>query len=300
MRNDHRMRVMVAGSSGLIGTSLVPHLRHSGHEVLRLVRRAPRAPDERGWDPPAGRLQDGALDGVDAVVNLCGVGLDRPWSGARKQAIRDSRVEPTEVLAAAVAAHRVPTLLNASGVNYYGDTGDREADETAPPGRGFLAEVCQDWEATTAAAQATSRVVLLRTGPVLSPSGGLLGRLRPLFRLMLGGRLGSGQQYLSWISLDDEVGAIAFLLEHPEVSGPVNLVGPKPVTNQQFTEALARALGRPAPFAVPAGVLTALLGEAAEEMLLGGPRAIPAVLLRHGYRFDHHTIDEALAAALPV
>jgi len=300
VRNDHRMRVMVAGSSGLIGTSLVPHLRHSGHEVLRLVRRAPRAPDERGWDPPAGRLQDGALDGVDAVVNLCGVGLDRPWSGARKQAIRDSRVEPTEVLAAAVAAHRVPTLLNASGVNYYGDTGDREVDETAPPGRGFLAEVCQDWEATTAAAQATSRVVLLRTGPVLSPSGGLLGRLRPLFRLMLGGRLGSGQQYLSWISLDDEVGAIAFLLEHPEVSGPVNLVGPKPVTNQQFTEALARALGRPAPFAVPAGVLTALLGEAAEEMLLGGPRAIPAVLLRHGYRFDHHTIDEALAAALPV
>jgi len=300
VRNDHRMRVMVAGSSGLIGTSLVPHLRHSGHEVLRLVRRAPRAPDERGWDPPAGRLQDGALDGVDAVVNLCGVGLDRPWSGARKQAIRDSRVEPTEVLAAAVAAHRVPTLLNASGVNYDGDTGDREVDETAPPGRGFLAEVCQDWEATTAAAQATSRVVLLRTGPVLSPSGGLLGRLRPLFRLMLGGRLGSGQQYLSWISLDDEVGAIAFLLEHPEVSGPVNLVGPKPVTNQQFTEALARALGRPAPFAVPAGVLTALLGEAAEEMLLGGPRAIPAVLLRHGYRFDHHTIDEALAAALPV
>jgi uncharacterized protein (TIGR01777 family) len=294
------MRVMIAGSSGLIGTSLVPHLRHSGHEVLRLVRRAPRAPDERGWDPPAGRLQDGALDGVDAVVNLCGVGLDRPWSGARKQAIRDSRVEPTEVLAAAVAAHRVPTLLNASGVNYYGDTGDREVDETAPPGRGFLAEVCQDWEAATAAAQATSRVVLPRTGPVLSPSGGLLGRLRPLFRLMLGGRLGSGQQYLSWISLDDEVGAIAFLLEHPEVSGPVNLVGPKPVTNQQFTEALARALGRPAPFAVPAGVLTALLGEAAEEMLLGGPRAIPAVLLRRGYRFDHHTIDEALAAALPV
>jgi uncharacterized protein len=294
------MRVMIAGSSGLIGTSLVPHLRHSGHEVLRLVRRAPRAPDERGWDPPAGRLQDGALEGVDAVVNLCGVGLDRRWSGSRKQAIRDSRVEPTEVLAAAVATHRVPTLLNASGVNYYGDTGDREVDETAPPGRGFLAEVCQDWEAATAAARATSRVVLLRTGPVLSPSGGLLGRLRPLFQLMLGGRLGSGQQYLSWISLDDEVGAIAFLLEHPEVSGPVNLVGPKPVTNQQFTEALARAVGRPAPFAVPAGALTALLGEAAEEMLLGGPRAIPAVLLHHGYPFQHNMIDEALAAAMPV
>jgi uncharacterized protein len=297
VRHDLGMRVMIAGSSGLVGTSLVPHLRHSGHEVLRLVRRAPRAPDERGWDPPAGRLQDGALDGMDAVVNLCGVGLDRRWSGARKQAIRDSRLEPTEVLAAAMAAHRVPTLINASGVNYYGDTGDREVDETAPPGRGFLAEVCRDWEAATVAAEATGRVVLLRTGPVLSPSGGILGRLRPLFRLMLGGRIGSGQQYLSWISLDDVVGTITFLLEH-EVSGPVNLVGPKPVTNQQFTAALGRALGRPAPFVVPGGALTVLLGEAAEEMLLGGPRAVPAVLLRHGYRFRHNTIDEALTAAI--
>jgi uncharacterized protein (TIGR01777 family) len=265
---------------------------------MRLVRRAPRAPDERGWDPPAGRLQEGALDGVDAVVNLCGSSLDRRWNGARKQAIRDSRVEPTEVLAAAVAAHGVPTLLNASAVGYYGDTGDREVDETAPPGHGFLAEVCRDWEDATAAAEATSRVVRLRSGPVLSPSGGLLGRLRPLFRLMLGGRIGSGRQYLSWISLDDEVGAIGFLLEHPEVSGPVNLVGPRPVTNQQFTEALARAVGRPAPFAVPASALTALFGEAAEEMLLSGPRAVPAVLPRHGYQFHHNTIDEALAAAV--
>jgi uncharacterized protein (TIGR01777 family) len=158
--------------------------------------------------------------------------------------------------------------------------------------------VCQDWEAATVAAEATSRVVLLRTGPVLSPSGGILGRLRPLFRLMLGGRIGSGQQYLSWISLDDAVGAIRFLVEHAEAAGPVNLVGPKPVTNEQFTAALGRAVGRPAPFVVPAGALTALLGEAADEMLLGGPRAVPAVLLRHGYRFRHNTIDEALTAAI--
>jgi uncharacterized protein (TIGR01777 family) len=292
------MRVMIAGSSGLIGTSLVPHLRHSGHEVLRLVRRAPRAPDERGWDPPAGRLQDGALDGVDAVINLCGVGIgDRRWSGARKQALKDSRVEPTEVLAAAVAAHQVPVLINASGINYYGDTGDREVDETAPRGRGFLAELCEDWEAATAAAQPTSRVVRLRSGAVLSASGGLLGKLRPVFRLMLGGRIGTGRQYLPWISLDDEVGAIAFLLEHPEVSGPVNLVGPDPVTNAQFTDALGRTLGRPTPLPVPAVALKAVLGEAANELVLTGPRAVPAVLQRTGYQFQHTTVTEALTAA---
>ncbi|HTF46896.1 MAG TPA: TIGR01777 family oxidoreductase [Pseudonocardia sp.] len=291
------MRVMIAGSSGLIGTSLVPHLRHSGHEVLRLVRRAPRAPDERGWDPPAGRLQDGALDGVDAVINLCGVGIgDRRWSGARKQALKDSRVEPTEVLAAAVAAHQVPALINASGINYYGDTGEREVDESAPRGRGFLAELCEDWEAATTAAQPTSRVVRLRSGAVLSASGGLLGRLRPVFRLMLGGRIGTGRQYLPWISLDDEVGAIAFLLEHPEVSGPVNLVGPEPITNAQFTEALGRTLGRPTPLPVPAVALKAVLGEAAEELVLTGPRAVPAVLQRTGYRFQHTTVTEALSA----
>ncbi|WP_028922749.1 TIGR01777 family oxidoreductase [Pseudonocardia acaciae] len=292
------MRVMIAGSSGLIGTSLVPHLRHTGHEVLRLVRRAPRAPDERGWDPPAGWLQSGALDGVDAVVNLCGVGIgDRRWSGARKQAIRDSRVEPTEVLAAAVAAHGIPTMVNASGISYYGDTGDREVDETAPLGAGFLAEVCRDWEAATAAAQPASRVVRLRSGAVLSPSGGLLGRLRPLFSLALGGRLGSGRQYLPWISLDDEVGAIAFLLEHPEVTGPVNLVAPEQVTNARFTEELGRAVNRPTPFPVPAVALRAVLGEAADELALTGPRAAPAVLQRHGFPYRHATLAEALSAA---
>jgi uncharacterized protein (TIGR01777 family) len=293
------MRVMIAGSSGLIGTSLVPHLRHLGHEVLRLVRREPRAPDERGWDPPAGQLEDGSLDGVDAVINLCGVGIaDRRWSGARKQAIRDSRVEPTEVLAAAVAAQRIPTLVNASGINYYGDTRDRQVDETAPAGSGFLAEVCRDWEAATAAAHTTSRVVLLRSGAVLSPSGGILGRLRPLFALMLGGRIGTGQQYLPWISLDDEVGAITFLLEHADVSGPVNLVGPEPVTNAQFTEALGRVLNRPTPFPVPGAAVKAILGEAAHELVLTGPRAVPSVLTRAGYQFRHPTVADALAAAV--
>jgi len=293
------MRVMIAGSSGLIGTSLVPHLRHVGHEVLRLVRREPRAPDERRWDPPSGSVQDGALDGVDAVVNLCGVGIaDRRWSGARKQLIKDSRVEPTEVLAGAVAAHGVSTLVNASGINYYGDTGDRQVDESAPLGSGFLAEVCHAWEAAAAPASANGRVVLLRSGAVLSHSGGMLGKLRPLFRLGLGGRIGGGRQYMPWISLDDQVRAIAFLLEHPEVSGPANLVAPETVTNAQFTEALGRALGRPTPLPVPAIAVKAVMGEAAEELVLGGPRAMPGVLRAAGYAFRHPTLTEALSAAV--
>ncbi|WP_028932789.1 TIGR01777 family oxidoreductase [Pseudonocardia spinosispora] len=294
------MRVMIAGASGLIGTSLIPHLRHGGHEVLRLVRRESRAPDERTWDPPAGRMQDGSMDGVDAIINLCGVGIaDRRWSGDRKQAIKDSRVEPSEVLAAAAAAHRTPTLINASGINFYGDTQDREVDETAPVGTGFLAEVCRDWEAATSAAQPTTRVVLLRTGAVLSPSGGMLGKLRPLFSLMLGGRIGSGRQYMPWISLDDEVGAISFLLENQDVSGPVNMVGPQPATNAEFTEALGSALRRPTPFPVPPPALKAVLGaEMARELVLTGPRAVPSVLDKAGYRFQHRTVADALTAAV--
>jgi hypothetical protein len=293
------MRVMIAGASGLIGTSLIPHLRRHGHEVLRLVRREPRAPDERGWDPPAGRVQDGAMQGVDAIVNLCGVGIaDRRWSGARKQAIRDSRVEPTEVLAAAAAANRVPTMLNASGINFYGPTGERAVDETAPGGTGFLAEVCRDWEAGTAAAAGSSRVVLLRTGAVLSTSGGMLGKLRPLFTMMLGGRIGSGRQYMPWISLDDEVGAISFLLEHQELAGPVNLVAPEHVTNAEFTRALGRAVRRPTPFPVPAPALRLALGEMAEELVLTGPRAVPAVLTGAGYQFQYPTLEDALRSVM--
>ena len=294
------MRVVVAGSSGLIGTALVADLRHAGHEVLRLVRRAPAAPDERGWDPPAGRIDDGTFDGVDAVVNLNGAGIgDRPWSGARKQLLRDSRNVPTEVLATAVAEHGVGTLVSASGINYYGDTDSRVVDESAPSGRGFLAEVCRDWEAATAPASAAgARVVLTRSALVLSPAGGLLGRLRPLFRMMLGARLGTGRQAFPWISLDDEVGAMRFVLEHEDVSGPVNLAGPEPATNAEFTAALAEVLGRPAPFVVPGFLLTAALGQMAEELVLTGPRAIPAVLQKHGYQFRHQTIREALQAAI--
>jgi uncharacterized protein (TIGR01777 family) len=294
------VRVLIGGSSGLIGTALVAHLREAGHDVLRLVRRAPAAPDERGWDPPAGRIDHGTFDGVDAVVNLGGVGIgDRPWSGARKQLIRDSRNVTTEVLATAIAEHGVPALVSASAVGFYGDAGQQPIDESAPSGRGFLAEVCRDWEAATQKAQESGRrVVVLRSGPVITPAGGLIGRLRPLFKGFLGARLGSGRQYLPWISLDDEVGAIRFVIEHPDLAGPVNLTGPTPVTNAEFTEALAAALRRPAVLAVPDFAIRTVLGAMGEEMLLYGQRAIPGKLQDAGYQFRHNAITDALAAAL--
>lgn len=295
------MRIAIAGSSGLIGSALVGLLRQVGHDVVRLVRGRAGNPDERAWDPSAATMDAGTLDGVDAVVNLCGSAMaDRRWSGEFKQAIRDSRIAPTEVLAAAVAEHRVPVLVNASGVGYYGDTGDREVDETAPAGAGFLAGVCRDWEAATATAErAGARVVRLRTGLVISPSGGLMGQLKPLFAVGLGGRLGSGAQYMPWISLADEVGAIRFAVEHDELSGPVNLSGPDPVTNQKFTEAVSEAMHRPAVLTVPGFALRLIRGaELVDEMVLTGQRAVPAVLRRHRYRFQHPTLPAALAAAL--
>jgi hypothetical protein len=245
-------------------------------------------------------VDPGTFDGADAVVNLNGVGVaDRPWSGARRQALRDSRMAPTEVLARAVVEHGVPTLLSGSAVGYYGDKGGVTVDESAPPGSGFLAVLARDWEAATQAARdGGRRVAMLRTGLVLAPSGGLLGPLKLLYRFAAGGRIGPGTQYMPWISLDDEVGAIRFLLENGEVDGPVNLTGPLPVTNAEFSAALARAVHRPAPFAVPAAVIRALAGAQGEEMLLYGQRAVPAKLEAAGYRFRHTTVEEALAAAL--
>lgn len=291
--------VAIAGSSGLIGSALVSALRADGHEVLRIVRRAAANAGELRWDPEAGEIDADALTGVDAVVNLCGIGIsDRRWSGAFKQTLRDSRISPTEVLSNAVADARVPLLINASAVGFYGDTGARTVDESAPVGRGFLAKLTQDWEAATAPARAAgTRVVLARTGLVLARAGGLLGRLRPLFSLGLGGRLGNGRQYMSWISLDDEVRALRFAMTEPAISGPVNLTGPAPVTNAEFTAALGRALNRPTPLLVPGFAARAAFGEFAEEGLLAGQRAIPAVLEQAGFQFRHNTIGEALGYA---
>jgi uncharacterized protein (TIGR01777 family) len=291
------MRVLIAGASGLIGSALGDRLRRDGHEVRRLVRREARGDAEFRWDPPSGTIATGAFEGVDAVVNLGGQPLfPRRWSAMRKQQLADSRVEPTEVLAEAVAEHGVGVLVNASGVTYYGDAGSSIVDESAPRGRGFLAELCEAWEGATAAA-GDARVVKLRSGLVLSAKGGLYGTLRPLFRLGLGGQLGDGRQYMPWISLEDEVGAIVHVLTHDDVSGPVNLTGPGAVTNAEFTRAVGRAVHRPAPWRAPGFALKAVLGQAAEEMALFSVRAVPAALERSGYEFRHRTLDSALAAA---
>ena len=293
------LTVAVAGSSGLIGSALVSALRADNQHVLRLVRRAPARAGELRWDPEAGDIDADALAGVDAVVNLCGISLaDRRWSGAFKQNLRDSRITPTEVLSAAVAAAGVPLLINASAVGYYGDSGSRTIDESAPNGRGFLAQLTQDWEnATTSARLAGTRVVLARTGQVVARSGGIVAGLRPLFWLGLGSRLGNGRQYMSWISLRDEVRALLFAMTEPSISGPVNLTGPAPVTNAEFTAALGRALNRRAALLLPGLLARAALGELAEEAMLSGQRAIPAALEQAGFTFQHNTIGEALAYA---
>jgi uncharacterized protein (TIGR01777 family) len=291
--------IAIAGSSGLIGSALVYALRATDRRVVRIVRRAPSNADEVFWNPDAGEFDASALHGVDAAVNLCGVNVGaKRWSGAFKQSLRDSRIGPTEVLSAAVVEAGVPTLINASAVGFYGDTGSRTVDETAPPGADFLAQLCQDWEAATSVAQLDGvRVVLARTGLVMAPSGGMLSRIKPLFSLGLGTRLGNGRQYLPWISLEDEVRALLFAISHEELSGPVNLTGPAPVTNAEFTAALGRAVNRPTPLIVPGFALRTVLGEFAEEGLLNGQRAIPAALERAGFVFHHNTIGEALSFA---
>jgi uncharacterized protein (TIGR01777 family) len=294
------MRVVIAGASGLIGSALVPRLRENGHDVVRLVRRSPQAPDERGWDPPAGHIAPGALDGADAVVNLSGAGIgDKRWTGAYKQELRDSRLIPTDVLARAVAEHEVGVMISGSAVGWYGDTGAMAVDETSRRGTGFLSDLCRDWEqATRPAEDAGARVVHVRTGLVLSHAGGLMGRLKPLFGFALGGRLGSGQQFQPWISLDDEGGAIAHALEHDSIAGPLNATGPDPVTNAEFTRVLAAQMGRPAPWVVPAFALRAALGEFADEGVLVSQRVMPAKLEHDRFTFRHPTVTEALAAAL--
>ncbi|OYN74622.1 TIGR01777 family oxidoreductase [Mycolicibacterium sphagni] len=291
--------IAIAGSSGLIGSALVSALRAADHRVVRIVRRAPSNGDELHWNPDSGEFDPAGLEGVDAVINLCGVNVgEKRWSGAFKQSLRDSRIGPTDVISAAVADAGVPVLINASAVGYYGDTRGRVVDETASAGTGFLARLCVDWESAALTAEdAGARVVLARSGLVLSPGGGVLARLRPLFNLGLGGRIGSGRQYMPWISLEDEIRGLLFAINNDHLSGPVNFTGPAPVTNSEFTAALGRALNRPTPMLVPGFALRTLLGEFADEGLLDGQRAIPAALERAGFLFHHNTIGEALAYA---
>jgi uncharacterized protein (TIGR01777 family) len=298
------MKIAVTGASGQIGSRLVPALQQDGHDVIRLVRRTPRTADEHRWDPQHRRIDPSVLTDVDAVVNLAGVGVgDRRWSKKHKDQILTSRVDATTTIsqafaeASAVEPSRPRVLLAGSAVGWYGDTGDRVVDERAPAGNDFLARVCVEWETAVApAVEAGVRVAHLRTGLVLG-RGGLLARMLPLFRLGLGGRLGSGRQYMPWISLQDEVDAIRFLLTAP-VSGPVNLSAPVPVTNAEFTAALVRVLHRPAALPVPGPALWVVLGEFARVGVLAGQRAVPAKLLEAGFEFTHTDLDDALRAAI--
>lgn len=293
------MRIVISGATGLIGTALAHSLDRDGIEVTRLVRRSPATPAEVSWDPraTAGRLDPAVLSGASAVVHLSGASVaGGRWTAARKQQLRDSRITSTRAIVEAIAAapDPPPVLLCASAIGWYGETGDRAVTESDPAGTGFLATLVRDWEAAAAAAPDGTRVVNLRSGLVLSGRGGVLGPLLPLFRLGLGARLGSGRQYLSWIAKTDEISAIRFLLDHPEVTGPVNLTAPTPVTNAEFTAALARAVRRPAVLTVPAVALRAGLGEASGE-LLGSSRVLPEKLEQAGFSFRFPDIAGALA-----
>ncbi|MFH8367365.1 TIGR01777 family oxidoreductase [Streptomyces sp. NPDC018031] len=294
------MRIAVTGSSGLIGTALVRSLENDGHQVLRLVRRPPRAADEARWDPDRQWVDTSALAGCDAVVHLAGAGIaDHRWTDAHKKRIRDSRVLGTAAVAEAVAALDTPprVLVSGSAVGFYGYPGERPVDEDDPPGDGFLARVCQEWEeAAGAAVEAGIRTVYARTGLVVAREGGAWARLFPLFRLGLGGRLGSGRQYWSFIALDDHVAALRHLIDTEGLSGPVNLTAPRPATNREVTAAMGRVLRRPTLLPVPGPALRLALGEVAGDTL-GSQRVLPRRLLDSGFTFASPTVEEAVRAA---
>ncbi len=295
------MKVAITGASGLIGSALVPYLRGRGDEVVRLVRRPATAPDEVTWDPAAGTVDLAGLEGIGAVVHLAGAGVgDHRWTDAYKKTILDSRVDGTHTIVKAMTSldSRPATLVAGSAIGWYGDTGDRAVDETAPAGTGFLADVVRAWEAAAdPAREAGIRVTHARTGLVVAKEGGAWAKLFPLFKLGLGGKLGSGKQYWSWISLRDEVAALTYLLDNPSMSGPVNLTGPVPVTNAEVTSVMGQVLGRPTLFAVPSFALKTVLGEFSTE-ILSSARVIPEVLAESGFTWQDPTVESAIQAAL--
>ncbi len=289
-------RIAITGASGLIGSALVGHLKSEGHTVQRLVRRLTVAPDEIQWDPKTGYVDIEALRGVDAVIHLAGVGVgDKRWTKRYKSEILNSRLLGTTAIANAVAEVKPQVFISASAIGWYGDSGNRAVVESDSVGNDFLAAVCREWEGAADLA-GDVRTVKLRTGLVLDPTGGALGRMLPLFRFGLGGKLGSGKQWWSWITLHDVVRAIIFALEHP-IAGPVNLTTPNPVTNQEFTAALARAMKRPALFPAPAIALKIALGGFASEVL-GSKKVMPNALSDAGFVWDYPHITNALTALI--
>ena len=285
-------RIAISGSSGLIGTALVGHLKSEGHTVQRLVRRTPVAADEVQWDPQTGFVDLAPLAGVDAIIHLAGAGVgDKRWTKKFKSEILNSRLLGTTAIAKAVAELKPAVFISASAIGWYGESGNRAVVETDRVGDVFLAAVCREWESAADLA-GDVRTVKIRTGLVLDPTGGALGKMLPLFRLGFGGKLGSGKQWWSWITLHDQIRAIVFALENP-ISGAVNVTSPNPVTNQEFTSALARALHRPALFPAPAIALKIALGGFSSEVL-GSKKVIPHVLQEAGFTWDYPHITEAL------
>ena len=295
------MKIAVSGASGLIGTQLVAKLSSNGHEVIRLVRRSPKS-GEIQWNPKSGTLDAAALEGTDAVIHLSGAGIgDKRWTDGYRKEILDSRTATTALLATTMASlSRKPSVfLSGSAIGIYGARNDEQLTEVSTHGTGFLAEVCEQWEAAAKPAVDTGiRTVYLRTGIVLSPKGGALKKLLPLFKLGVGGKFGNGKQWQSWISIDDEIGAIEHLLT-ANVSGAVNLTAPNPVTNAEFTKVLASVLKRPAIVPVPTFAPKIVLGgELADALLFTGQRVIPAALNASGYMFNHTTIESAFRSLL--
>lgn len=296
-----RVTVAITGGTGLIGSALTALLRTGGHMVRWITRRPDITRGDIGWDPDAGTLEPAALAGVDAVVHLAGANVGERWTEAHKEAIWRSRELGTRTLVTAMERMAEPpkVLISGSATGYYGDTGSIVLDESSDAGVGFLAEVCQTWEKETApASDAGIRVALARSGIVLTPSGGALEKMLPPFQLGFGGPLGSGKQWMSWISLEDEIAALYFLLMHSECSGPYNLTAPTPVTNAEFVRTLGTVLHRPAMLPVPAFALTALFGEMASATILGGQRVLPARLQGAGFRFQYPDLASALRAEL--
>jgi uncharacterized protein len=298
------MNILVSGSTGLVGTALIPALTAGGHEVVRLVRSKSRAPSKElfGWDPEANYIDAAGLEGLDAVVHLAGepIAAGR-WNALKKARIRDSRVRGTQLLCEALAhtAKRPLVLICASAIGFYGDRGEEVLTEASPGGNGFLAEVCREWEAATEPArQKGIRVVNTRFGVILSALGGALAKMLSPFKMGVGGIIGSGRQYMSCIALDDVVRAIQHALATASLSGPVNVVSPTPVTNQEFTKTLGRVLGRPTVFPMPAFAARLALGEMADELLLCSARVEPKKLLEGGFQFQYPDLESALRHVL--
>lgn len=294
------MRVLVTGSSGLIGSALVQALRTDGHQVIRLVRQSPQAADEAQWNP-SGSPDPSLFEGADAVVHLAGESVAGRWTQAKKNRIQNTRVRGTQTLASAIARANQPprVLISASAIGYYPIRSESVQTEDSPGGSGFFPDLVRQWEAANGPArQAGIRVVMARMGMVLSRRGGALAKMLPAFRFGLGGRIGSGRQWMTWISIYDAVGAFKFALGNAGLSGPVNFVAPNPVTNAEFTSTLAEVLHRPAVFPVPEFVIKLAFGEMGDTLLLSSQRVLPAMLQATGFRFQYPQLRAALEAVL--